>query len=105
LLDGWKQTFNANHTVAKFENWPRLAVQVAADIGHFLGQRPAEVTWRDLHVADSLVADAEIILPPGVARIGLRQAASDCEAVAVGGQRPGEVASGDLGRRGRFTWR
>jgi hypothetical protein len=36
LLDGWKQTLNANHTVAKFENWPRLAVQVAADIDHFL---------------------------------------------------------------------
>jgi hypothetical protein len=63
LLDGWKQTLNANHTVAKFENWPRLAVQVAADIGHFLGQRPGEVTLRDLHVADSLVTDAEIILP------------------------------------------
>jgi hypothetical protein len=68
LLDGWKQTLNANHTVAKFENWPRLAVQVAADIGHFLGQRPGEVTLRDLHVADSLVTDAEIILPPGVAQ-------------------------------------
>jgi tetratricopeptide (TPR) repeat protein len=36
LLDAWKQTLNAKHTVAKFEDWPRLAVQVAADIGHFL---------------------------------------------------------------------
>ncbi len=33
LLEAWKQTLNANHTVAKFEDWPRLAVQVAADIG------------------------------------------------------------------------
>lgn len=39
LLDAWKQTLNAKHTVAKFENWPRLAVQVAADIGHFLLER------------------------------------------------------------------
>src|SRR5271166_5276804 len=39
LLDAWKQTLNTKHTVAKFENWPRLAVQVAADIGHFLLER------------------------------------------------------------------
>jgi tetratricopeptide (TPR) repeat protein len=39
LLDGWKQTLNAKHTVAKFDNWPRLAVQVAADLGHFLLER------------------------------------------------------------------
>ena len=39
LLDAWKQTLNAKHTVAKFEDWPRLAVQVAADIGHFLLER------------------------------------------------------------------
>jgi Domain of unknown function (DUF4062) len=36
LLETWKQTLNATHTVAKFENWSRLAVQVAADIGYFL---------------------------------------------------------------------
>src|ERR1700689_444815 len=36
LLDAWKQTLNAEHTVVKFENWPTLAVQVAADIGNFL---------------------------------------------------------------------
>ncbi|HEY3623897.1 MAG TPA: DUF4062 domain-containing protein [Roseiarcus sp.] len=36
LLDVWTRTLNAKHTVAKFENWPRLAVQVAADIGIFL---------------------------------------------------------------------
>jgi tetratricopeptide (TPR) repeat protein len=39
LLDAWKQTLNAAHTVAKFESWPKLAVQVAADIGHFLLER------------------------------------------------------------------
>ncbi|MBV8107835.1 MAG: DUF4062 domain-containing protein, partial [Hyphomicrobiales bacterium] len=39
LLEAWKQTLNAKHTVAKFENWPRLAVQVAADVGHFLVER------------------------------------------------------------------
>jgi hypothetical protein len=39
LLDGWKQALNTNHTVTKFENWPKLAVQVAADIGHFLLER------------------------------------------------------------------
>ena len=26
LLDGWKRALNANHTVAKFESWPKLAV-------------------------------------------------------------------------------
>ena len=31
-----KGTLNANHTVAKFESWPNLAVQVAADIGNVL---------------------------------------------------------------------
>jgi tetratricopeptide (TPR) repeat protein len=39
LLDAWRRTLNAKHTVAKFEDWPRLAVQVAADIGHFLLER------------------------------------------------------------------
>ena len=39
FLDAWKQTLNANHTVAKFEDWQRLALQVAADIGHFLLER------------------------------------------------------------------
>ena len=39
LLDAWKLALNANHTVAKFETWPQLAVQVAADIGHFLLER------------------------------------------------------------------
>src|SRR6202046_2205561 len=28
LLDGWKQALNTHHTVTKFENWPKLAVQV-----------------------------------------------------------------------------
>jgi tetratricopeptide (TPR) repeat protein len=39
LLDAWKEGLNAAHTVAKFEYWPKLAVQVAADIGHFLLER------------------------------------------------------------------
>jgi hypothetical protein len=39
LLETWKQALNAKHTVAKFEDWQRLAVQVAADIGHFLLER------------------------------------------------------------------
>jgi tetratricopeptide (TPR) repeat protein len=39
LLKDWKQTLNAKHTVAKFADWPRLAVQVAADIGNFLLER------------------------------------------------------------------
>ena len=36
LLKTWKDALNANHTVAKFESWPKLAVQVAADIGNVL---------------------------------------------------------------------
>jgi hypothetical protein len=39
LLEAWKQALNASHTVAKFASWPKLAVQVAADIGYFLLQR------------------------------------------------------------------
>jgi tetratricopeptide (TPR) repeat protein len=39
LLDAWKEGLNAKHTVAKFQDWPKLAVQVAADIGHFLLER------------------------------------------------------------------
>jgi Domain of unknown function (DUF4062) len=39
LLEAWKKTLNARHTVAKFENCPRLAVQVAADLGLFLMER------------------------------------------------------------------
>jgi len=39
LLDAWKEGLNAAHIVAKFEDWPKLAVQVAADIGHFLLER------------------------------------------------------------------
>jgi hypothetical protein len=36
LLKAWKNALNAKHTVAKFPDWPRLAVQVAADLGNFL---------------------------------------------------------------------
>jgi Domain of unknown function (DUF4062) len=39
LLDEWKRTLNAKHTIAKFPDWPHLAVQVAADLGHFLLER------------------------------------------------------------------
>jgi tetratricopeptide (TPR) repeat protein len=39
LLDAWKEGLNTAHIVAKFEDWPKLAVQVAADIGHFLLER------------------------------------------------------------------
>ncbi len=39
MLDAWKRALNAKHTIARFEDWPRLAVQVAADIGHFLLER------------------------------------------------------------------
>jgi hypothetical protein len=35
LLEAWKQALNARHTVAKFEDWPRLAVQSAADLGNY----------------------------------------------------------------------
>jgi tetratricopeptide (TPR) repeat protein len=39
LLNEWKKTLNANHTVAKYKSWPKLAVQVAADTGYFLLDR------------------------------------------------------------------
>jgi tetratricopeptide (TPR) repeat protein len=39
LLKTWKGELNAKHTVAKFENWSRLAVQVAADIGRILSAK------------------------------------------------------------------
>ncbi len=38
-LEAWKQALNARHTVAKFADWPRLAVQVAVDLGRFLLER------------------------------------------------------------------
>ena len=74
LLDAWKQTLNANHTVAKFEDWPKLAVQVAADIGHFLLERQfaaartaeakgvAEAPLREVlkRLGETEVAEAEI---------------------------------------------
>ncbi len=44
LLEAWKQALNANHTVAKFESWPKLAVQVAADIGNVLLVRATAAT-------------------------------------------------------------
>jgi hypothetical protein len=69
LLDAWKQALNAKHTVAKFADWPRLAVQVAADIGNFLlvrataeakgvSEAPLREVLRRLGEAD--VADSEI---------------------------------------------
>jgi uncharacterized protein DUF4062 len=42
LPNEWKKTLNANHTVAKYKSWPKLAVQVAADIGNFLLVRATE---------------------------------------------------------------
>ena len=69
LLEAWKQTLNGRHTVAKFENWPRLAVQVAADIGNFLLVRAAaeakgvaEAPLREVlkRLGETEVAEAEI---------------------------------------------
>jgi tetratricopeptide (TPR) repeat protein len=69
LLDGWKQMLNAKHTVAKFENWPTLAVQVAADIGNVLLVRAtaeakgvAEAPLREVlkRLGETEVAEAEI---------------------------------------------
>jgi tetratricopeptide (TPR) repeat protein len=69
LLDAWKQTLNAKQTVAKFESWPGLAVQVAADIGHFLLVRAtaeakgvAEAPLREVlkRLGETEVVEAEI---------------------------------------------
>ena len=69
LLDGWKQTLNANHTAAKFESWPKLAVQVAADIGNVLlvkataeAKGVAEAPLREVlkRLGETEVAEAEI---------------------------------------------
>ena len=69
MLDAWKQTLNAAHTVAKFENSPKLAVQVAADIGNVLLVRAtarakgvAEAPLREVlkRLGETEVAEAEI---------------------------------------------
>jgi tetratricopeptide (TPR) repeat protein len=69
LLDVWRQALNANHTVAKFDSWPKLAVQVAADIGSFLLVRAtaeakgvAEAPLREVlkRLGETEVAEAEI---------------------------------------------
>jgi tetratricopeptide (TPR) repeat protein len=69
LLESWKQALNAKHTVAKFENWPRLAVQVAADIGNVLlvkataeAKGVAEAPLREVlkRLGETEVAEAEI---------------------------------------------
>ena len=69
LLEAWKAALNARHTVAKFEDWPRLAVQVAADIGHFLlvietsrAKGVAEAPLREVlkRLGETEVAEAEI---------------------------------------------
>jgi len=39
LLEAWRQKLNARHTVGKFADWPKLAVQVAADLGQVLLER------------------------------------------------------------------
>jgi tetratricopeptide (TPR) repeat protein len=69
LLEAWKQTLNAKHTVAKFEDWPRLAVQVAADVGNLLVVRAtadakgvSEAPLREVlkRLGETEVAEAEI---------------------------------------------
>ena len=69
LLEAWKQTLNEKHTVAKFPDWPRLAVQVAADIGSFLLVRAtaeakgvSEAPLREVlkRLGETEVAEAEI---------------------------------------------
>jgi tetratricopeptide (TPR) repeat protein len=69
LLKTWKGALNANHTVAKFESWPKLAVQVAADIGNILLVRAtaeakgvAEAPLREVlkRLGETDVAEAEI---------------------------------------------
>jgi tetratricopeptide (TPR) repeat protein len=69
LLDAWKEGLNAEHTVAKFEDWPKLAVQVAADIGHFLlvvetsrAKGVAEAPLREVlkRLGETEIAEAEI---------------------------------------------
>ncbi len=69
LLKTWKEALNAKHTVAKFESWPKLAVQVAADIGDVLLVRAtaeakgvAEAPLREVlkRLGETEVAEAEI---------------------------------------------
>ena len=69
LLKAWKETLNANHTVATFNSWPRLAVQVAADIGYVLLVRQTaeakgvpEAPLREVlkRLGETEVAEAEI---------------------------------------------
>ncbi len=69
LLKTWKDALNAKHTVAKFESWPKLAVQVAADIGNVLLVRAtaeakgvAEAPLREVlkRLGETEVAGAEI---------------------------------------------
>jgi tetratricopeptide (TPR) repeat protein len=69
LLKAWKEALNANHTVAKFPDWPRLAIQVAADLGNFLLVRAtaeargvAEAPLREVlkRLGETEVPEAEI---------------------------------------------
>jgi tetratricopeptide (TPR) repeat protein len=69
LLKTWKGALNANHTVAKFESWPNLAVQVAGDIGNVLlvkataaSKGVAEAPLREVlkRLGETEVAEAEI---------------------------------------------
>jgi tetratricopeptide (TPR) repeat protein len=69
LLKTWKDALNAGHTVAKFESWPKLAVQVAADIGNVLlvkataeAKGVAEAPLREVlkRLGETEVAEAEI---------------------------------------------
>ena len=66
--------------------WPRCcASSASAPISHFLER-----------ARDPRMRRGDVVLPAGVAGIGLRQAIDDREAVAVGLQRAGEVALRDL---------
>jgi tetratricopeptide (TPR) repeat protein len=69
LPDRWKQALNANHTVAKFSDWPGLAVQVAGDIGNVLlvkataeAKGVAEAALREVlkRLGETDVAEGEI---------------------------------------------
>ena len=69
MLNTWKRALNSNHTVAKFESWPKLAVQVAADIGNVLlvkataeAKGVAEAPLREVlkRLGETEVAETEI---------------------------------------------
>ena len=60
--------------------------------GLVAGQRRRQVALRYLHVADPIVRDREVALPPGIASIGFGQPLTDRERGLVAGQRRRQVA-------------